>query len=160
MNEERIDEIIENHGMDKSKLVSILQDVQAEYNWLPQDELRHIAERLNVPLIDVFDIASFYKSFSLKPRGKHLIRVCLGTACHVRGGPRIMETAERILDVKAGETTADRKFTLEGVNCLGCCALGPVMVVDDEYYGKLPPAKVERILRNYGYSSAKREEKA
>ncbi len=154
MDEERIDEIIGNHGTDKSKLIGILQDVQAEYNWLPQDTLRHIAKRLRIPLVDVFEIATFYKSFSLKPRGKHLVRVCLGTACHVRGGPRIMETAERSLGIKADETTSDYKFTLESVNCLGCCALGPVMVVDNEYHGKLPPTKVEKILRTYGYTGS------
>ncbi|MBC8522062.1 MAG: NAD(P)H-dependent oxidoreductase subunit E [Methanomicrobia archaeon] len=154
MDEDKIEEIIGCHGTDKSKLITILQDVQAEYNWLPPDALRHIAKRLHVPLIDVFGIATFYKSFSLKPRGTHLVRVCLGTACHVRGGPRILETAERILGIKADETTADYEFTVESVNCLGCCALGPVMVVDKEYYGKLPPAKVEGILRKYGYTSA------
>ncbi len=154
MDEDKIDKIIEEHRTDKSELIPILQDVQAEYNWLPQDTLKHIAKRLEVPLTDVFGIATFYKSFSLKPRGKHLVRVCLGTACHVRGGPRILETAERILSIKADETTADYKFTLEGVNCLGCCALGPVMVVDKEYYGKLPLTKVEKILRKYGYTSS------
>jgi NADH-quinone oxidoreductase subunit E len=159
MDEEKIDEIIGNHGKDKSKLISILQDVQADYNWLPEDALRYIAKRLHVPLTDVFGIATFYKSFSLKPRGKHLVRVCLGTACHVRGGPRIMETAERILGIKADETTADYKFTLEAVNCLGCCALGPVMVVDNDYYGNLPPRKVEKILSDYGYTSLGNEER-
>jgi len=153
MDEDKIEEIIGCHGTDKSKLITILQDVQAEYNWLPPDALRHIAKRLHVPLIDVFGIATFYKSFSLERRGTHLVRVCLGTACHVRGGPRILETAERILGIKADETTADYEFTVESVNCLGCCALGPVMVVDKEYYGKLPPAKVEGILRKYGYTS-------
>lgn len=154
MDEDKIDKIIRYHGADKSKLIAILQDVQAEYNWLPPDALRHIAKRLHVPLIEVFGIATFYKSFSLEPRGKHLVRVCLGTACHVRGGPRILETAERILDIKADETTADYEFTVESVNCLGCCALGPVMVVDNDYYGNLPPAKVERILRKYGHTSS------
>ena len=157
--ENKINKIIEGHRADKSKLVAILQDVQAECNWLPVDALRHIAIRLHVPLTDVFGIATFYKSFSLKPRGKHFVRICLGTACHVRGGPRIMETAETILGIKADETTADYKFTLDGVNCLGCCALGPVMVVDNEYYGNLPPAKVEKILRAYGYRSAGEKEK-
>ncbi len=158
MDEEKIDEIIENHRTDKSKLIGILQDIQAEYNWLPEEALRHIAKQLLVSLTDIFGIATFYKSFSLQPRGKHLVRVCLGTACRVRGGPRIMETAERILGIKADETTADYKFTLEGVNCLGCCALGPVMVVDNEYYGNLPPKKVEKILSDYGYTRAGTEE--
>jgi len=158
MDEEKIDEIIENHRTDKSKLIGILQDIQAEYNWLPEETLRHIAKQLHVSLTDIFGIATFYKSFSLQPRGKHLVRVCLGTACHVRGGPRIMEIAEGILGIKADETTADYKFTLEGVNCLGCCALGPVMVVDNDYYGNLPPRKVEKILSDYGYTRAGMEE--
>ena len=126
---DKIERIIEEQGTDKSRLVGILQAVQAECNWLPEDALRIIAERLEVPLTDVFGIATFYKSFSLKPR--------------------IMETAESFLGIKADETTADYKFTLEGVDCLGCCALGPVMVVGNEYYGNLPPRKVEKILREY-----------
>lgn len=159
MDMDKIDKIIEEHRTDKSKLISILQDVQAEYNWLPQDELKHIGRRLNVPLVDIFEIASFYKSFSLEPRGEHLIRVCLGTACHVRGGTRVLETAGRILELNAGETTTDRKFTLEGVNCLGCCALGPVMVVDGDYHGNLPPRKVKRILQDYGYRDRDEKER-
>ena len=156
-----IDRIIEKYGADKSELVSILYDIQAEYKWLSEDVLKYVAKSLDVSLVDVYGVASFYKAFSLEPRGEHLIRVCLGTACHVRGGPRILERAESILGVKAGETTADLKFSLERVNCLGCCALGPVMVVDDEYYGKLLSTGVKRILHKYGYSgktSSKDEE--
>lgn len=157
MDRAKIDRMIEKYGADKSELVPILYDIQAEDKWLPGDVLKYVAKRLDVPLVAVYGVASFYKAFSLEPRGEHLIRVCLGTACHVRGGQRILETAERLLGIKSGGTTADLKFTLERVNCLGCCALGPVMVVDNEYYGKLPTTKVERILHHYGYSS--KEEK-
>lgn len=152
-----IDRIIEKYGADKSELVPILYDIQAEYKWLPEDVLKYVAKSLDVSLVDVYGVASFYKAFSLEPRGEHLIRVCLGTACHVRGGPRILETAERLLGIKSRETTADLKFTLERVNCLGCCALGPVMVVDNEYYGKLPSKRVEKILHNYGFSSKEKK---
>jgi NADH-quinone oxidoreductase subunit E len=157
MNLENVEEILAKYEHNESQIISILQDVQVLHNYLPAEVLKYVAERLNMPLARAYSIASFYKAFSLEPRGEHLIRVCLGTACHVRGGPRILETTERILGIKADETTTDYKFTLKSVNCLGCCALGPVMVVDDEYYGKLPPAKVEKILHNYGYSS--KEEK-
>ena len=146
---EEIDRIIENHGAEKSELISILQDVQAEYNWLPQDVLIHIANRLGVTLIDVFSIATFYKSFSLKPRGKHLITVCLGTACHVRGGHRILDKFQRTLNIAPGKTTEDKQFTLEIVRCLGCCALGPVVVIDDEYYGQMNTKKVDTIIQKY-----------
>lgn len=149
MDLEKIDRIIEDHKADKSELISILQDVQAEYNWLPQDVLIHIANRLGVPLIDVFSIATFYKSFSLKPRGKHLITICLGTACHVRGGHRILDKFQRNLSIAPGKTTEDKQFTLEIVRCLGCCALGPVVVVDDEYYGQMNTKKVDTIIQKY-----------
>ncbi len=159
MNLERVEDVLAKYEHNESQIISILQEVQVLHNYLPEEVLKYVAERLNLPLARVYSIATFYKTFSLEPRGKHLIRVCLGTACHVRGGPRILETAERILGIKADETTPDYKFTLESVNCLGCCALGPVMVVDDEYYGKLPPANVKKILRQYGYSNSNKEEK-
>lgn len=149
MDLEKIDRIIEDHKADKSELISILQDAQAEYNWLPQDVLTHISNRLDVPLIDVFSIATFYKSFSLKPRGKHLITICLGTACHVRGGPRILDEIQRKLKIDVGETTKDKKFTLETVRCLGCCALGPIVTVDGEYHGQMTTKKVGPILKRY-----------
>ena len=145
----KVDSIIEKYEAKKSALISMLHDVQAEFNWLPKDALVHISKKLKVPLSDIFGIASFYKAFSLEPRGKHLVRVCLGTACHVRGGQRILDTLERVLGIKTGETTPDRKFTLERVNCLGCCALGPVVVVDDEYHGGMQSTKVKKILSNY-----------
>lgn len=144
-----VDEIIDKYQADKSALIQILLEIQSRNHWLPKHALMWVSERLGVPMAQILHIATFYKAFSLKPRGKHLVRVCLGTACHVRGGPRILEAAERVLEIKAGETTPDIKFTLESVNCLGCCALGPVMVVDDEYHGKLSSAKVGKILAKY-----------
>lgn len=145
----RVDEIIERYGNEEANLIPILQDVQKEYNWLPQDMLTYIAQKLNLSLVDLFGVATFYKSFSLKPRGKHLITVCLGTACHVRGGPRILREIERRINIDPGETTEDKQFTLETVNCLGCCAIGPIVVIDGEYYGQMNTKKVVSLLGKY-----------
>lgn len=146
---EKIEEIIESYGNDKSLLISILQDIQVEFNYLPRDALEKVSEILGVPLSQVFSVASFYRALSLKPRGRHIINVCLGTACHVRGGKRLVDRIERELIVKAGETTDDFQFTLETVNCLGACALGPIMVVDGKTYGRVKPDGVSKILQNY-----------
>lgn len=144
-----IDKIIDRYQGEEGILIQVLLDVQHEYNWLPEEALRQISGRLGVAFSEVYRVASFYKAMSLTPRGHHLIRVCLGTACHVRGAPRILDKVEQALNIRAGETTQDMKFTLERVNCLGCCALGPVIVVDDEAHGNLAPAKVEEILNEY-----------
>ena len=144
-----VNEIIDKYQGDKSALIQILLEIQSRNRWLHKPALMWVSERLGVPMSQILHIASFYKAFSLKPRGKHFVRVCLGTACHVRGGPRILEAAERTLEIKAGETTADLNLSLERVNCLECCALGPVMVVDDEYHVKLSSAKAEKILKTY-----------
>jgi len=128
-------------------LLSILQDIQAEYGYLPEEELIETAEMLDVPLIDVYGVATFYKSFSLTPRGRHRVKVCLGTACHVRGADRIVEEVGRKLAIKPGETSENGEFSLETVMCLGCCAIGPVVVIDGKYYGQVTPTKVESILR-------------
>ena len=125
----------------------LLQDVMEEYGYLPGETLKKIAQQLDIPLSRVYGLATFYKSFSLTPRGKHLISVCLGTACHVRGAPRIVEKLERDLGIKAGETTRDLKFTLETVNCLGACALGPLIVIDGKYYGRMDSAKMDKVLK-------------
>lgn len=146
---EDYEKIIEKYENDSSQLISILHDTQAEYNYLPKDALESISEKLKIPLSDIYQVATFYKAFSLKPRGKYHIRVCLGTACHVRGGQRILETVERLLGLKKDETSDDGLYSLESVNCLGCCALGPVMVVNEEYHGNINPAKVEKILKKY-----------
>jgi NADH-quinone oxidoreductase subunit E len=145
----KVEGVIDKYKGEGGALIAILQDVQAEYNYLPPDALKSVADKLNVPLISVYGIATFYRAFSLKPRGKHLVTVCLGTACHVRGAKRILAEVQKRLNVKRGETTEDKTFTLETVNCLGCCAIGPVVVVDGEYYGQTTTAKVDPILEKY-----------
>lgn len=134
---------------DKS-LLSILHNIQREWGYLPEEKLREIAVMLGMPLIDVCGVATFYKSFSLTPKGRHQIKVCLGTACHVRGANRILKEVERKLGLKSGETSEDGEFSLETVMCLGCCAIGPVVVVDDRYYGKMTTAKLESMLMQLG----------
>ena len=146
---DRVDHIIDSYAGEEGILIQVLLDVQSEYNWLPKEALKRIGERLGIPVSYMYRIASFYKAMSLAPVGRHIINVCLGTACHVRGGPKILDKAEQLLGIKAGGTTKDMKFTLKRVNCLGCCALGPVMVVDGEAHGKLAPSKVEEILNKY-----------
>jgi NADH-quinone oxidoreductase subunit E len=138
--------ILERHNGDQGGLISILQDIQARYSYLPADALRLVATQTGRSLVDIYGVATFYRAFSLKPRGKHLVSVCLGTACHVRGGPIIAEEFSRELGVKAGDTTADKEFTLETVNCLGACALGPIVVVDGHYFSNVSPVKVKQIL--------------
>jgi NADH:ubiquinone oxidoreductase subunit E len=145
----KISAIVDSYRGEGGALIAILQDIQAEYNYLPPNALKNVAEKLNIPLISVYGIATFYKAFSLKPRGRHLVTVCLGTACHVRGAKRILGEVQKKLNVKVGETTEDKMFTLETVNCLGCCAIGPVMVVDGEYYGQTSTTKVNSILDKY-----------
>lgn len=146
---DKVEKIVDKYKRKKSALIGILQDIQAEYNYLPKEALIHLNKSLDVSLTQIYGIATFYKSFSLKPRGKYLINICLGTACHVRGAVRILEKVERSLDIKPGQTTKDSMFTLETVNCLGACALGPLMVVDGEYFGKMTSAKVDKILKTY-----------
>jgi NADH-quinone oxidoreductase subunit E len=145
-----VEAIIDKHGVEHRELIPSLLDIQNEYHYLPREALQHVSQRIGLPMIQVYQVASFYKAFSLKPRGQHLITVCMGTACHVRGGVRTVEQLGRLLDVEPGETTKDRQFTLETVNCLGCCALGPVMVLDGTYYGMMSASKVDRVLKKYG----------
>jgi NADH-quinone oxidoreductase subunit E len=142
----RIDEIVDRYRGDKSALIQILLDIQREYYWLPKEALLRLSERLEIPLNRIYHIATFFKVFSLMPRGRHSVTVCMGTACYVRGSPQLLDKVEEILKVKPGETSSDMRFTLTTVNCLGCCALGPVMVVDGEYHGRLAPAKVRQFL--------------
>lgn len=141
--------IIDKYQGEQGVLIQILLDVQSEYNWLPEPVLRRTSEKLKIPFSQIYRVASFYKAMSLTPRGRHLVSVCLGTACHVRGGPRVLDKAEQVLGIKAGQTTQDMNFTLQRVNCLGCCALGPVMVVDGQYHGKIVPPRVEGVLKSY-----------
>jgi NADH-quinone oxidoreductase subunit E len=144
-----IETIIDRFQGDKGQLVSILQDVQAEYYYLPQDALEKVSQILDIPLSQVYSVATFFRAFSLTPRGRHLIKVCLGTACHVRGAARVLEKMERDLGVNRGETTDDLKFTLETVNCVGCCALGPMVMIDEEYFGQMKSDKVSPLLAGY-----------
>ena len=142
-------QILEQNVNNRSGIIAILQDIQANFNYLPKEELQYISNKLNMPLIDLYSIASFYNSFSLTPRGKHLVQVCLGTACHVRGAHRVLKEVERKLKIKPDETTEDQQFSLKTVNCLGACALGPIVVVDNEYHGNMRIQKVNAILAKY-----------
>ncbi len=132
-----------------TNLISALLDAQAKYGFVPEEKITEAAQKLGIPLVDVYGAATFYKSFSLAPRGRHAITVCLGTACHVRGGPRVLQRVSEILQIEPGETTEDREFSLEAVNCLGCCALGPMVVIDGKHHGLMNSAKVDTLLRSY-----------
>lgn len=145
----KIDDILKRYSFQKTYIVGILQEIQKEYNHLPREALTYIAEKLTMPLSQVYSLATFYKAFSLKPRGKYLIAVCVGTACHVRGAPRLVDEIERLLNITPGLTTGDGLFTLETVNCLGCCAIGPVMVINDKYYEQVNVNRVAAILEKY-----------
>jgi NADH-quinone oxidoreductase subunit E len=137
---------LKNADTDEGELIAEMERLQATYGYLPQDKLRSIAAKTGRSLVDIYGIATFYKAFSLKPRGKHLISVCLGTACHVQGGPRIAEAFQVALGIRPGETTRNREFSLETVNCLGACALGPVVVADGHYFSKVRTSQVKEIL--------------
>jgi NADH-quinone oxidoreductase subunit E len=149
MDHDRIDQIINKHQGDASSLIQVLLEIQSENRWLPREILEKVSKKLEVPLNRIQHIATFYKAFSLIPKGRHEIHVCMGTACHVRGSPRLLGTVQNLMGIRPGETDLDLKFSLETVNCLGCCALGPVMVVDGKYHGNVAPAKAEDVLRNY-----------
>jgi len=144
---QKVTAIVRKYGANRDSLISILQDMQSEYRYLPEDALRMVAKELNLQLIQLYGVATFFKAFSLKPRGEHVVHVCLGTACHVRRAPAVLDEVKRRLGIEAGETTEDMRFSLETVNCLGACALGPILVVDGEYHGQMSPGKVKKALR-------------
>jgi len=144
-----VDAIIDKHGLAMRALIPSLLEIQDEYHYLPPEALERVAERMTIPRIRVHQVAEFYKAFSLEPRGKHIITVCLGTACHVQGGNRLVDQVARLLEIDPGATTNDMLFTLEAVNCLGCCSLAPVMTVDGKYYGSMAASKVEKVLDLY-----------
>lgn len=141
--------ILDRFHRKEGQLVAILQEVQALHRYLPREALDLVGSELNISPSQVYHVATFFRAFSLKPRGKHLLQVCLGTACHVRGAVKIKEKLEEKLCVQAGETTEDRSFTLETVNCVGACALGPVVVVDGQYKGKLDTDKAAQLLEKF-----------
>ncbi|MGP8154271.1 MAG: NADH-quinone oxidoreductase subunit NuoE [Smithella sp.] len=138
--------IVKKLGRDKSALIAVLQDIQGAFNYLPKDALKAAGKLLGIPFSRVYEVATFYNAFSLKPRGEHIVKICMGTACHVRGAASIQDKMERTLGIKPGETTSDHKFSLETVNCVGACALGPVVVIDTEYHGQMTMNKVDKII--------------
>jgi len=142
----KVGRIIDRYGGVNSALLQILLDIQGEFSWLPHEGMIEVSKRLDVPLSRIYHIGTFYKAFSLVPRGRHTVLVCTGTACHVRGAPTLLDRVKEMLHLNPGQTTNDMKFTLNTVNCLGCCALGPVIVVDGEYHGKPTAADLRRIF--------------
>lgn len=142
-----VDTICSRHGNRSDQLIGILQDVQAHYRYLPKEPLERVASILCIPLSQVSSVATFFRAFSLKPKGEHEICVCMGTACHVRGAQRVLDELERELSIARGETTKDMRATLETVNCVGACALGPVVVVDSEYEGNMDATKAKKLAR-------------
>ena len=149
MDNDRIDQIVDKHQGEASSLIQVLLEIQSENRWLPKKALERVSEKLQVPLTRIQHIATFYKAFSLVPRGRHEVHICVGTACHVRGATRILDTVEETTGIKSGETDLALKFSLETVNCLGCCALGPVLEVDGKVHGKMSPIKTAEVLKAY-----------
>ena len=145
----KIDKILDKYPNDPSSLIQVLLEIQRENRWLSSEALEKVSARLKVPLNRIQHIVTFYKAFSLIPKGRHEIHVCTGTACHVRGAPRLLDAVQDLTGIRPGETDMDLKFSLETVGCVGCCALGPVMVIDGEYHGKMAPAKSDSVLKNY-----------
>ncbi len=144
-----IDAIIDRYEGKESSILAVLQDIQAKEKYLPKETLEHVGGRLRIPLNKIYRMATFYRAFSLTPRGRHEVCVCMGTACHVRGAQRIADQINLELGIRPGETTRDQNFTLETVNCLGVCAAGPVVAIDGEYFGKMSPGKVEGTLKKF-----------
>ena len=145
----RVDQVIDKHHGEASSLIQILLDIQAENHWLPKDALARVGERLKVPTSRIQHIATFYKAFSLVPRGRHQVHICMGTACHVRGATRILDTVQEITGIEPGESDLDLKYSLETVNCLGCCALGPVVEIDGKTHGKISLGETADVLKSY-----------
>ena len=149
LNEAKIDKILEKYEGEAGGLIPILQEVQETCGYLPEGILTYVSERSRVPLSKIYGIVTFYAQFSLVPRGKNTIKICQGTACHVKGGKRVLSKLEKVLGIKAGETSSDLKFTLETVRCLGTCFLAPVMMINSDYFGKLTPDRVSSVLGQY-----------
>ncbi len=145
----KVGEIVERHGMKKEHMIAILLDCQEEYRYLPREVLEELAARIDQPLTSVLRIATFFRAFSLRPVGRHQIHVCMGTACNIQGGPRLLQALERELKVKRGDTTPDLEFSLDTVNCVGCCGLAPVVTVGQEVHGKLKQSGIPRMIKKY-----------
>ncbi|MFZ2071157.1 MAG: NAD(P)H-dependent oxidoreductase subunit E [Halobacteriota archaeon] len=149
IDQKRVEELIGRYKGKEGVLIQLLLDLQSEFNWIPREVIARISEEMRIPKSQIYRIATFYKALSLNPVGRHVVQVCLGTACQVRGAPKILDRIETTLAIKAEETTSDMRFSLKRVNCLGCCAMGPLIVVDGVYYGKITPSKVDTILEGY-----------
>lgn len=149
MDKGKIEKIIEKYPKDPSSLIQVLIDIQSELRWLPKEALNMVSKKLDVPMNRIQHIITFYKAFSVVPKGRHEVHVCTGTACHVRGGTRILDAVEEHTGIQPGETDEDLKYSLDTVSCVGCCALGPVVVIDGEYHGNMAPVKTEEVLKNY-----------
>ena len=147
--EQIVNRVIDKYNSDPSALIQILLEIQGELHWLPKEGLERISERLQVPLNRIWHVATFYKAFSLVPRGRHEVRVCMGTACHVRGASRILDAVQAVTGIKPGETDSDLRFSVQAVNCLGCCALGPVVEIGGQIYGRMTPSMVADVLKEY-----------
>ncbi|MBW6487278.1 MAG: NAD(P)H-dependent oxidoreductase subunit E [Syntrophobacterales bacterium] len=149
MDIEKVSNIIDKHQGDASSLIQVLLEIQKENRWLPKEALKMVSEKLQIPLTRIQHVATFYKAFSLVPKGRHEIHVCMGTACHVRGAMRVLDSVQDRTGIKPGETDEDLKFSLETVNCLGCCALGPVVEIDGTTHGKMTPSMTADALKHY-----------
>ena len=158
MDFEKVGKIIDKHQQKRTALISILHDIQDHYKHLPEEALKKVASRLKMDLNDIYGVATFYKAFSLIPKGRHSITLCLGTACHVRGGPKILREVTKLLNIEPGQTTKDKKFSLNVVNCLGVCAIGPVMFADGKFYGEMNPVKAKRLIEKIGKNKKRGDE--
>jgi NADH:ubiquinone oxidoreductase subunit E len=156
--EQRVDAIVDRYGANKQFSLAVLQDTQRTYKYLPREALEHIARRLDISLGEVYRLTTFFAAFSLHPKGDYVIKVCLGTACHVQGGPRILDQLERDLNIKAGQTTADGKFSVDAVRCLGACALAPVLVVNEDVHGKMSGAAASKLIEKLSKGDGAKEE--
>lgn len=154
-----VSEIVARYGADKTASLAILQDIQNEFKYLPRAALEEAARQLDMPISDLYRMSTFFKAFSLQPRGENVVKVCMGTACHVRGGPAILDTLERELGLQAGNTSADGKFTLEAVRCVGACALGPIVLVNEEPHGNMTRSSALKLVQGVA-EQAPSEEKA
>ena len=146
---EFVHEIVEKYDKKEAGLIGMLQDIQKQEGYLPKEALKIVASEVKVPMTRLYSLATFYHAFSLVPRGRHIVNVCTGTACHVRGSAKLLDKLERDLDIKSGETTEDQRFTLQGVRCVGCCGLAPVIVIDENFHGKLSQKDIDKVLKNY-----------
>ena len=149
MNQEKISDILEKYNNEESSIIAILQDIQEKFGYLPKESLLQVSRDVNIPISRVLSLATFFKAFSLTPKGKHPIHVCMGTACHVRGAQLVLEKLERELKIKSGDTTDDMNFSLDEVRCVGCCGLAPVVMVGEEVHGKITQTKVPGVLKKY-----------